>query len=247
MINNEASKVYPYDVNMSMLNGSGIMKPCGYQSIICDVAEMHLNYINLNMNDLAQYNMAWVLISSSFEIIQPICGQIQVLGHTWHSEQNRLTFRRDFTFTNEAGETLFNAATFSVLMDTNTRKIIRPTSLPFDLGEPKSTFSMEASSKMRNRADMTTCEQRRIYPSYIDGLGHTNNCRYSEFVYDAFNQNEIDNLRSLRRMDLYFMSELRLDDSFTVRRGTGNDGELIIDGINNGTGKESFASKIIFK
>lgn len=247
MINNEISKTYPYNVTIDMLNEKKIMKPCEYQAIMCDIAEMHLKYLHLNIDDLAKYNMAWVLISSSFEIIQPICEPICIFGHTWYSEQKKLTFRRDFTFTDEAGQTLFNAATFSVLMDTNTRKIIRPVNLPFNVGEPGTILTMEASSKMHNRARMSPCDSRKIYPSHIDSIGHTNNCHYSEFVYDAFNHEELSNLLNLRRMDLYFMSELRLGDKFTMRRGADRDGALIIDGINENTGKESFASKIIFK
>jgi acyl-ACP thioesterase len=208
---------------------------------------MHLKYLRLNTDDLEKYGMVWVLISSSFEIIRPICAPIRVLGHTWNSENSKFTFRREFTFTDEAGETLFNAATFSVLMDINARKILRPVNLPFDLSEPNASFTMEASSKIRNRATMTPCDSRKIYPSHIDGIGHTNNCHYSEFVYDAFTQSEIENLPNLRRMDLYFMSELRLGDSFTVRRGIDDNGALIIDGINESSDKESFAGKIIFK
>lgn len=247
MINNEMSQIYPYDVTIDMLNENSIMKPYGYQAIMCDVAEMHLKYLHLNIDDLARYGMAWVLISSSFEIIQPICEPIRVLGHTWHSEQKRLSFRRDFSFTDEAGHPFFHAATFSVLMDTNTRKILRPVNLPFELGAPNKNLTMEASSKIHNRADMFPCDSRKIYPSHIDSIGHTNNCHYGEFVYDAFNQQELGNLINLYRMDLYFISELRLGDRFTVRRGTDRDGALIIDGINESTEKESFASKIIFK
>ena len=59
---NESSHTYHYDVSMDMLDGNGVMKPCGYQKIICDVAEMHLNRIHLNVDDLAPYNVSLSLI-----------------------------------------------------------------------------------------------------------------------------------------------------------------------------------------
>lgn len=251
LINNketdELAIIYPYDVSVDMLNGSSIMKPCGYQTIMGEVAEKHLRYLNLTEGELAKYGMAWVLISASFDIINPIHSAIRVLGHTWHSEQKGLTFRRDFAFTDEAGNPLFNASTFSVLLDLNTRKIIKPVNMPFDLGSPVKEFSMEASSRFRNKTSMSPCDSRKIYPSYIDAIGHTNNCRYSEFAYDAFNESEIENLDKMSRLDLYFISELRLGDKFTVRRGIEKGGALIIDGVKENTSKESFACRIEFK
>lgn len=243
----ELTIIYPYDVSVDMLNGSGIMKPCGYQTIMGEVAEKHLRYLHLTEGEMAKYGLAWVLISASFDIITPICSAIRVLGRTWHSEQKGLTFRRDFAFTDEAGNPIFNASTFSVLLDLNTRKIVKPADMPFDLGLPVKEFSMEASSRFRNKTSMSPCDSRKIYPSYIDAIGHTNNCRYSEFAYDAFNESEIENLAKMSRMDLYFISELRLDDRFTVRRGIEKGGALVIDGVNESTGKESFACRIEFK
>lgn len=247
MIQSEISQIYPYDISMDMLNGNSLLKPCGYQTAICDVAEMHLNKFHMNINDFAPYHAAWVLISSAFEIVRPIDREMRIFGRTWHSEQSKLTFRRELTFTDEAGAALFNAATFSVLMDTRTRRILRPDRLEFSVGEATPQFTMEAEPKLRERAEMTKLESRKIYPSYIDCLGHTNNCRYSEFAYDALTDAELSDLRSLRRMEIYFMSELRLGDAFTVRRGRSEAGEIIIDGMNNATGKTSFASKMRFE
>lgn len=244
---NEQDFVYSYEVNVSMFNGSRIMKPSGYQTVMNDVAEMHLKRLHLTIDDLSKFGMAWVLISASFDIINPVCGTIRLQARTWHSEQKGLTFRRDIVFTDESGKPLFNAVTYSVLLDLHTRKIVRPVGLPFDPGKPHKAFAMEASSRLRNKADMSPCDRRRIYPSFIDSVGHTNNCRYGEFVYDAFNEQEIDNLINMSRMDMYFISELKLGDYFIVRRGHEKDGSLLIDGLNENTGKESFACRVKFK
>lgn len=245
---NEHSQTYPLDVSMDMLGGSGFMKPVGYQTLICELAERHLKCFHLNIDDLAQYNMSWVLVSSSFEICRPIQGQPRIIGRTWHSAQERLTFRRELTFTDSEGQPLFNAVTFSVLMDLSERKIIRPDTLPFDIGAPHEEFVMEASHKLHTHAQMQPCDTRRIYPSHIDCLGHTNNCRYSEFAYDALTRQELARLDQLRRVDLYFKSELRLGDTFTVRRGLddASSNGLMVDGVNNATGKQSFACRMTF-
>ena len=189
------------------------------------------------------------MISSSFEIVQPIEGQPTVIGRTWHSEQERLTFRRDFSFTGTDGTPLFHAVTFSVLMDTDTRRIVRPDKLPLSIGQPYPQFVMEASHKLHPNGDMQPCDRRKIYPSHIDCLGHTNNCRYSEFAYDTLTSDELRRLDTLRRMDIVYKSELRLGDTFTMRRSAPcvTQGALLIDGVNDATGKQSFICRMTFE
>ena len=193
--------------------------------------------------------MSWVLVSSSVGIIRPIREEMTVIGRTWHSEQDRLTFRRELCFTDEQGKPLFTGVTFSVLMDMNERKIIRPDRLGFDIGVPHAEFLMEASPKLRFREEMQPCDRRKVYPGCIDRLGHTNNCRYAEFAYDALTDGEISSLGRLRRFDMAFKSELRSGESFTVRRSAPEvtQGELFIDGVNDASGKQSFLCRMLFE
>ncbi|MBQ9901128.1 MAG: hypothetical protein IJM51_01890 [Clostridia bacterium] len=239
---NESQCSYTCAVGLDMLNGGGFMKPYGYQALIMDVAERHLRQFRLGVDDLLRQGMSWVLVSSSVEIIQPIREEMTLTARTWHSEQDRLTFRRELRFSDTQGHPLFHAATFSVLMDVRERKILRPDRLACSIGEPHSEFLLEASPKLRFTGEMTPCDRRKVYPSCIDRLGHTNNCRYPEFAYDALNEEEIAALGSLRRMDICFKSELKQGEFFTVRRSAPDfrEGGLVIDGIHDDSGKQSF-------
>lgn len=245
---NENECSYECVVVMDMLNGEGFMKPYAYQSLMMDVSGRHLQQFRLGVDDMLQKGMAWVLVSASIQIIRPVRSETTLIARTWHSEQDRLTFRREFCFTGEDGSPVFNAATFSVLMDIGERRIVRPETLDFDIGQPNRKFVAEASPKLRCRDEMIPVEKRKIYPSCIDRLGHTNNCRYSEFAYDALTDSEVKSLGSMRRWDVYFKSELTSGDAFTVRRSASSvgHGELIIDGVNDSTGKQSFICRAVF-
>lgn len=256
---NEYERSYTAVVGMEMLNGGNLMKPSGYQALVMETAERHLRQFSLGVDDLLEKGMSWVLVSSSVAIAQPIRGEITVVGHTWHSEQDRLTFRRELRFTDTEGHPLFDAVTFSVLMNLADRRILRPDKLDFRIGEPHAAFVMDASPKLRVREEMQPCDRRRVYPSCIDRLGHTNNCRYAEFAYDALTEGEIASLDRLRRFDVVFRSELKPGESFTVRRSTPevsfdlpsdlrdtSGGELFIDGIHDDTGKQSFVCRMLF-
>ncbi len=248
-LTNESACSYTCDVGMEMINGYGFMKPYGYQTLIMEVAGNHLREFEIGVDDLLQKGMSWVLVSSSVEIIEPIRSEMSLKARTWHSKQDRLTFRRELCFTDLNGNPLFNAATFSVLMDINDRRIIRPDKLDFNIGEAHEEFLIEASPKLRIKDEMQICDKRKVYPSCIDRLGHTNNCRYPEFAYDALTESEIASLNRMRRMDIYFKSELRPGDIFTVRRNalSAGHGELIVDGVNDETSKQSFICRMVFE
>ena len=205
---NENECSYECVVVMDMLNGEGFIKPYAYQSLMMDVSGRHLQQFRLGVDDMLQKGMAWVLVSASIQIIRPVRSETTLIARTWHSEQDRLTFRREFCFTGEDGSPVFNAATFSVLMDIGERRIIRPETLDFDIGQPNRKFVAEASPKLRCRDEMIPVEKRKIYPSCIDRLGHTNNCRYSEFAYDALTDSEVN--RSAACADGTFTSKASL-------------------------------------
>ena len=245
---NESQCTYRCTVGMEFLNGSGYLKPSGYQTLVMDVAARHLRQFQLGVDDLLPRGMSWVLISSSVEILSPVREELTLTARTWHSEQDRLTFRRELCFTGADGTPLFNASTFSVLMDLKERRILRPDTLGFEIGQPHSEFVIDASPRLRFRGEMQPCDRRKVYNSCIDRLGHTNNCRYPEFAYDALTEGEIASLGSLRRMDVFFRSELRPGEWFTVRRSAPEiqHGELFVDGINDQTGKQAFVCRFEF-
>ena len=82
-------------------------------------------------------------------------------------------------------------------------------------------------------------------PSYIDGLGHVNNARYGEFAYDVLDGEELLNMPSMKRMDLYFISELRLNDTLAVWKAKeGN--KIYVRGMNEAKKSVAFETVLGF-
>ena len=71
---NELDYVYDVEIEVSELNENNFLKPYAYQNIFAKIAEQHLNKINLNVDTTMKYNMAWVLMSISIEIVKPVEG-----------------------------------------------------------------------------------------------------------------------------------------------------------------------------
>ena len=214
----ETDHRYPVETEVADLDGNGYLKPYAYQNLFARIAEMHLNLLHLNVDTTLTYNLAWALVSMSFELVRPVSGCMRLFATTWHSLRKGPYFRRELVFRDSNGSLVFHGSTFSVLLDVNTRSVYRRKELPFQVSPPHEVFTIDAEPIQRFAGDYVPLEKRKVRNSHIDALGHVNNIRYGEFAYDALSTEECAQLEHLRRMDVRFVSELRRDDAFVVEK-----------------------------
>jgi acyl-ACP thioesterase len=237
----DSEKEYTYEIEseVSFLNENKILKPYAYQTLFNQVVDKHLNNFNLNVDTTLKYNLAWAIISLSIEIVKPVDSCMKLFASTWHSQKKGPFFRREYIFKNEKGETLFQGSSFSILFDVKNRNIYRSKDCPFHISPPNEKVLIEASPTFKTKADFNKVCDRVVNNSYVDCLGHVNNSRYSEFAYDAFTNDEVSNLKNLKRMDIYFESELRNKDNFSILKAY-EDNKIFFRGKNNTKEDTSF-------
>ena len=112
------------------------------------------------------------------------------------------------------------------------RKIFRKRAIPFELDAPYETTVLEASPNFKTDVLFSDISERRVFPSQLDRLGHVNNVCYGDFAYDTLSEKEIQRLAELKRIDVYFLSEMRKGDQFTLQRAD-DENRIIIRGKNN--------------
>ena len=218
----ETDHCYPVETEVADLDENGLLKPYAYQNLFARIAEMHLNLLHLNVDTTLSFDLAWALVSMSFELVRPISGCMRLVATTWHSQRKGPYFRRELVFRDEAGNLVFHGSTFSVLLDVNTRSVYRRKELPFPVSPPHEVFTIHAEPILHFDGNYEALEQRQVRNSHIDALGHVNNIRYGEFVYDALTAEECAQGKTMRRMDVRFVSELRRDDVFCVEKAVLN-------------------------
>ncbi len=238
-MNTERELLYRMETDIEDLNEHNMLKPYVYQRLFAQLADRHLEALDEDIGKLMQYKLAWALVSISIEIVRPIVGIVRLNAITWHSQRRGPYFRRDFVFRNDNNETIFHGTSFSILLDVESRTVYRKRELPFDIIEPVEEYTIDAGPNIKVNCEYTKVDERRVYGSYIDRLGHVNNCRYGEFGYDVLSDEERSKLSSLKRMDIFFSSELRDKDIFSVLRATeGN--KVFIRGYNETKSENSF-------
>ena len=70
----ETDHVYPIETEVADLDENGLLKPYAYQNLFARIAETHLNLLHLNVDTTLTFNLAWALVSMSFELVRPISG-----------------------------------------------------------------------------------------------------------------------------------------------------------------------------
>lgn len=235
----EKDCVYELLATASYLNQHNQFKPYAYQVLFEQMAEQHLFNLNLNVDDTMQHGLAWVLISMSVEVVTPIEKSMTLYGNTWYSRHRGPYFRRELLFRDSEGRIMFKGSTHSVLLDIEKRTVFRKKEPPFRMHEPTDVVLLDATPGFQMDADLKPVAERTVQASQIDCLGHVNNCRYGEFAYDTFTDEEQEKLKDLKRMDIHFLSELRAGDRFTMRKASeGN--RIFIQGYNNTKDDVSF-------
>lgn len=239
----EYTFVHELDLEFAFLNEFDAVKPSAYQALFAQLAERHLSFFHADTNETMKHGLSWALISISIDILRPIDQCMRLYATTWYSGRKGPYYRRELVFRNEQGEIMFQGSTFSILMDVKARTVFRKKDLPFSLTVPRDIFCIDANPRLRTAANYEPIESRPIYNSDIDNLGHVNNRRYGDFAYDAFDTTEIPLLKQLKRIDYYFVSELRKGDRVTTEKAV-ESGEIRVRGRSET--KNEIAFEVIF-
>ncbi len=235
----EQNHSYEIDLEFSYFDENGYLTPYGYQYVVNCVADKHLLMLNMNFEKSIVYGVSWVILSLTVDIVNPIKGRDKkIIGKTWYSQHKGLFHRREVRVEDEDGLLLFNCATYSTLIDLKTHSIYRNRTLPFELMPPTDELILDAKPTFKEKLEFESGETQKVRRSHIDGLGHVNNGKYSNFCFDAFNDEQAD-LKKLRRMEIYFVNEMRLGEEFSTNKLVDGD-RLVLQGYNKDTDKPSF-------
>lgn len=243
---NERELSYPIYIDLSMCNARGALYPTAYQRIIIETIGLHLEKIGLDSPRLTKaYGVAWVLLSMSVALRRPIRVDDKLTMKTWSTHFALPVCRREIAIYDEAGETVAVGAAFSSLLDMKTHRICMDKEMLGRFALPEGEALIESDRRFTERLPFTLVEERPVRPSWIDGLGHVNNERYGEFVYDALTPAERQNIGALTRLDVWFRTELAEGETFTVERAESGSA-VVVRGMIQPAQRESFIMKLTF-
>ncbi len=235
-------------IDISMYNTDGAFVPSAYQRMIMSTIEEHLDILKIGEKELMEkHGISWVLLSSSIKIIKRFSPNDIITGTTWHSGGRIPSFRRDFTFCDQTGDPIAVGATVSTLLDNVTRKLCLDRKKLSVVDLQAGDIALESlDRKMERNGNPIFVESREVRPSMTDGVGHVNNTKYADYVYDAMTMDERNRLGNLCGMDIWFNYELCEGDVFSVYKLVPDDSTLCFFGIKDGETRSSFDLRLKF-
>ena len=168
--------------------------------------------------------LAFILGALSMNIYKPLHAYEEIEVYTWCREAKSYIFNRYFEIRRN-GEKIAEAATTWVLIDLNTKSMVRASSYDFFDGkfyydDPVDPAIMPPKAKIAADAPLYEVGKRKIVYSDIDYNMHMNNTHYPDMLCDHLAEmTDSDVAYRVSAMSLSYVKESHLGATLTITRG----------------------------
>lgn len=167
----------------------GTLRVSGFMDLAQEIAYWAAEELGFGYTSLHVHHTAWVLSRLHIHFDNPARWRDNVKLYTWHKGANGLFYLRDFDLQDGEGKHLVRATSSWVVINEETRRLVRPEDLAalLETMEKVDDAIAEPAPKLvlpKNAAPEFAGEHTVAY-SDIDIVGHTNNVRYIVWAMDC--------------------------------------------------------------
>jgi len=216
-------------------NGSCVLKPAAFMDLAQEIAYWAAQELGFGYDTLHIHHTAWVLSRMHIHFHRPVSWRDAVKLYTWHKGANGLFFLRDFLLLNAEGERCISATSSWVVIDEQSRRLVRPEELSnlLQLDYEVEDAIAEPAPKvvMPKDVEAEPAGEHRVAYSDIDLIGHTNNARYAVWAMDCLPVEEA--AKPFKDLYINFNKETRAEETvqlFRIRQDNGWYVEGRVDG-----------------
>lgn len=198
-------------------DGGNRLRPSAAMKYMQQASGEHLDSLGLPCRKLLAEDMVFLLSKGCLRFRRmPEAGEKIVIG-TAPIEIVGPRYIREFTIEDTGGDRLISSITQWLLINPATRRILRPSSFPYQFTfEPSAVEGEIADIKLpRQLGEPAGLREIPIHYSSIDCNGHVNNSVYADFICDSLPADRM--LRGeLDTLVIAFQNEARLGDMVSV-------------------------------
>ena len=189
----------------------GRMFPVAMLRYFQEAAVRHSDAEDGVFDRVMDHGLFWAMagIKMTLEVL-PLRGE-KVSVTTWHAGGDRLLFYRAYTARGADGRMLASGVSSWVLVNGDTRRMVRASALPVALPECELGPAHEAliPERLGKMEKLTNGISWLAGFRDLDANGHVNNVRYAEWILETLPDQVLLN-QHLASLELEFKSELRL-------------------------------------
>lgn len=196
------------------------LRPAAFMDLAQEIAYWAAQELGFGYDTLHIHHTAWVLSRMHIHFVQPALWREQVSIYTWHKGSAGLFYMRDFDLRNEAGEHSVLCTSSWVVINEETRRLVRPEDLAQFLAvdyevdhaieEPAPKVALPKDSEAECVAT------HRVAFSDVDLIGHTNNARYVVWAMDCLPLSQTE--QPLKDLYINFNKETKADELVQLYR-----------------------------
>lgn len=178
------------------------------------ISTNHCNDIGMTIDIYHKTHTVFLLAKASLEIYGEICVGDKIRMVTRPSSPNRAVYSRYTRFLNEKGEEVAAQDSKWVLVDTDTRKILRnpPEEMHFPFCLP---VEMEHDFTIPKVRDAQKVSVERVTYSRTDDNGHLNNTQYADILLDNLPFSATVD-RKLRKLVINYHNEAKMGEELSI-------------------------------
>lgn len=204
--------IQEYTIPCYDTDASGRLKPASFMNLAQEAAGQHAVYLGFGYDDLIATNTAWILSRVHIRFVDTPMWKDDVVLTTWHKGANRLFFVRDFRLTDKEGRTRVEATTSWLVMNLETRRLVRDPQLSEGSECLEDVIATPAGKvQMPKDVEPQLMFEHLVAYSDIDVNGHANNAMYMQWAMDAVDY-DIASTRPVKEVTINFNHETKAGD-----------------------------------
>jgi acyl-ACP thioesterase len=183
-----------------------------------EVAGRDATRLGFGYDNLIQNHTAWVLSRTHVRFNQYPKWRDNVKLNTWHKGAFKVLYLRDFQLQNESGETLISATTSWLIIDMNTRRMVRNPELA---SSPETCVFEHAIEEPADKIMFPTdiepilAGTHKVVWADIDTMAHVNNVKYVGWALDTINESILSE-KPLKEILVNYDSEVLLGEEVAL-------------------------------
>ena len=198
------------------VNYNDIIKPTALLDMFQDLAGIHASELGVGYDVLKEKNYAWVILYQRYEMnaIPPYLDVVNLT--TWPKPKNRLEFEREYLLKDKKGNELAKGISNWVIIDLNTRGLVRSDKIEFN-GEYENFTNYPERCKRKLNLNQNKSEGSFIYVVTLEDLdhnGHMNNARYSNIIEN--NYYTFGSKKYIKEIEIAYIKEAKYKDEIRI-------------------------------
>ena len=220
------------------------LKPAAFMDLAQEIAYWAAEALGFGYDSLHVHHTAWVLSRLHIHFDKAPAWREEVSLYTWHKGADGLFYLRDFELKDKAGKSLVKATSSWVVIDEQTRRLVRPEDLQerLKLEDWPASHAIETPApKVQMPGETEPAGEHTVAYADLDMIGHTNNARYVVWAMDCLPPEVTES--PLKDLCINFNRETKLGDKVELIR-TRSEQSWFVEGRLDG--KSCFTVKMEF-